>query len=59
LAAEVERRAPSEVLIPVDARLVPLGLELRVPVLAVEVEDLVEGEPVAVWRAIEESRTGG
>ena len=47
-----------QLVLPADPLFVPLGLELSRPLLAVEVEHLVEGEPVAVWRAIQEARTG-
>jgi hypothetical protein len=48
LPAELEGDALGQVLLPVDALLVVLGVELGLPLLAVEVEQLVDREAVAV-----------
>ena len=48
LTTQLERQLLGEVLLPVDAVLVLLGLELGRPLLAVEVKQLVEREPIAV-----------
>src|SRR5581483_7557101 len=50
LAAQLERRPLRELLLPVDALPLALRAERLDPVVAVEVEHLVEGEAVAVLK---------